>query len=214
MMKQRTFLKDKAYEALKTFLMDGTYPPGTFLSERKLGGQLGMSKTPIRAALERLETEGFIATAPQQGIVVRELSLREIREHYEIRIALETYIVQQIAGKLISEQLNQLEENLAMQQARMENGDTLGHVEADADFHLLLADFLGNAEILKVMQHQRDKMFRVTVQISVQNPPRMESSLIEHTEIFDAIKNGDGDLAAERIKTHFETGKSYLLQTQ
>jgi DNA-binding FadR family transcriptional regulator len=64
------------------------------------------------------------------------------------------------------------------------------------------------------MQHQRDKMFRVTVQISVQNPPRMESSLTEHTKIFYAIKNGDGDLAVKLIRAHFEAGKSYLLQTQ
>jgi DNA-binding GntR family transcriptional regulator len=210
-MMKRTFLKDKAYEELKKLIMDGTYSPGTFLSERKLGEQLGMSKTPVRAALERLETEAFIATAPQQGIIVRELSLREIREHYEIRIALETYIVQQIAGKLTPAQLRKLEENLAIQQDCMESEDINGHVEADADFHLLLADFLGNVEIKKVMQHQRDKMFRVAVQISVQNPPRMSSSLNEHNQIFDAIRNGDGDLAVERIQAHFEAGKRYLL---
>lgn len=208
---KRTFLKDKAYEELKTLLMNGTYPPDTFLSERKLGQQLGMSKTPIRAALERLETEGFVATAPQQGIIVRELSLREIREHYDIRTALETYIVQQITGKLTKTQIALLEENLETQRACMEKGDTNGHVEADAAFHLLLVDILGNEEIKKVMQHQREKMFRVAVQISIQNPPRMEGSLEEHTEILAAIKNSDGDLAAELIHAHFEAGKRYLL---
>ena len=210
-MTQRTFLKEKAYEELKTLLMDGTYSPGTFLSERKLGEQLGMSKTPIRAALERLEAEGFVATAPQQGIIVRELSLREILEHYEIRTALETYIIQQITGKLTEGQIAQLGANLAAQQASMESGDTNGHVEADADFHLLLADFLGNEEIKQVMQHQRDKMFRVAVQISRQNPPRMRSSLAEHTALFEAIRDGNADLAAERIRAHFEAGKRYLL---
>ncbi len=210
-MEQRTFLKDKAYQELKTLLLDGSYPPGSFLSERKLGNQLGMSKTPIRAALERLEAEGFVATAPQQGIIVRELSLREIREHYEIRAALESYIAQQIAGKLTKGQILALKKNLEIQKACILCGDINGHVEADADFHQLLAGFLGNVEIQKVMQHQRDKMFRVALQISRQNPARMQSSLAEHIGIFEKILAGDGDLAVEKIRGHLETGKQYLL---
>lgn len=210
-MTERTFLKDTAYETLKALLLEDAYPPGTFLSERKLGAQLGMSKTPIRAALERLEAEGFISTAPQQGILVRELSLREIRDHYEIRTALETYIVRQITGKLSQTQIAQLEANLTHQHACIQNGDTHGHVEADAAFHLLLADFLGNHEIKKVMQHQRDKIFRVAVQISRRNPPRMGDSLAEHRKIFAAIRNGDRSLAADLVQAHFEAGKRYLL---
>ena len=208
---ERTFLKDRAYQELKTMLLDGSYSPGTFLSERKLGEQLGMSKTPIRAALERLEAEGFVATAPQQGIIVRELSLRQIREHYEIRAALESYIVQQIAGKLIPEQILALEKNLETQKTCIILGDIRGHVEADAEFHQLLAGFLGNDEIQKVMQHQRDKMFRVALQISQKNPTRMNASLDEHISIFEMIRDGDEKQAVALVREHFETGKRYLL---
>jgi DNA-binding GntR family transcriptional regulator len=91
-------LKEQAYQQLKQMLVDGTYVPGTFLSERRLAEQLGMSKTPVRAALERVEAEGYVTVSPQQGIVVRELSLREIKEHFEIRMALETHIVRRLAG--------------------------------------------------------------------------------------------------------------------
>jgi len=161
-------------------LLTGIFSPGTFLSERKLGDQLGMGKTPIRAALERLEAEGFIATAPQQGILVREFSIDEIRDHYEIRAALETYIVQQIAGKLTAVQITMLEDNLRIQKTCIDAGDISGHVDVDAGFHLLMADYLGNEEIKKVMQHQRDKIFRVAIQISKRNPPRMQTSLSEH----------------------------------
>jgi DNA-binding GntR family transcriptional regulator len=210
-MKQTLLLKDKAYQELKVLLLDGSYSPGTFLSERNLGEQLGMSKTPIRAALERLEAEGFVTTAPQQGIIVRELSLREMREHYEIRAALESYIVQQIAEKLSPDQIAAVENNLETQLACIQSGDVKGHVQADADFHLLLAGFLGNAEIQKVMQHQRDKMFRVTLQISCQCPARMQTSLAEHTMLFEEIREGHADFAAKKIQAHLETGKQYLL---
>src|SRR4051794_4236895 len=84
----RSFLKDEAYEKIKGRLLEGDYAPGSFLSERQLAENLGMSKTPVKAALERLESEGFIAVSPQQGIVVRELSVREIADQYEIRAAL------------------------------------------------------------------------------------------------------------------------------
>src|SRR5580700_8790566 len=87
----RSFLKDRAYERIKSRLLNNDYPPGTFLSERQLAENLGMSKTPVKAALERLESEGLIAVSPQQGIVVRELSVHEIADLYEIRAALESY---------------------------------------------------------------------------------------------------------------------------
>jgi DNA-binding GntR family transcriptional regulator len=207
----RTYLKDRAYAVLKGLLLDGTILPGEFLSERKLGEMLGMSKTPIRSALERLEVEGFVKTAPQQGILVRELSIREIRDHYEIRAALETYIVQQLAGKLSSEQTAELEYNLSRQQACIDSGDIPGHVAADAAFHLLLASYFGNHEIQKVMQHQRDRIFQIAIQISRRHPPRMQASLEEHRGIFESLQDGDGEVAALRVKQHFESGKKFLL---
>ena len=91
---ERVLLKDQAYENLKNLILEEVFAPGTFLSERQLAARLDMSKTPIRSALERLETEGYVAVSPQQGIVVRESSLREIVDLFDIRIALEVFVVQ------------------------------------------------------------------------------------------------------------------------
>src|SRR5437899_8390145 len=96
----RALLKDRAYDRIKVRLLNDDYPPGSFLSERQLAENLGMSKTPVKAALERLESEGFISVSPQQGIVVRELSVHEIADQYEIRAALESYTVRALAGRL------------------------------------------------------------------------------------------------------------------
>jgi DNA-binding GntR family transcriptional regulator len=112
---------------------------------------------------------------------------------------------------LNAEQISALEQNLETQQACIHTGDVSGHVQADADFHLLLAAFLGNAEIQKVMQHQRDKMFRVALQISRQNQDRMQISLAEHTRLFEEIRAGNGDFAVSKIQAHLEAGKHYLL---
>jgi DNA-binding GntR family transcriptional regulator len=112
---------------------------------------------------------------------------------------------------LSPEQIAVLEHNLETQQECIQNEDVHGHVQADADFHLLLAGILGNAEIQKVMQHQRDKMFRITLQISRQNPARMQTSLAEHTMLFKEIRAGNGDFATKKIQAHLEAGKQYLL---
>ena len=82
-----------------------------------------MSKTPVKAALERLEVEGFITVSPQQGIVVRELSVHEIADLYEIRAALESYTLRAIAGRLTAEQVRRLRANLKAQEAIRGTGD-------------------------------------------------------------------------------------------
>src|SRR5690349_10880032 len=96
----RSLLREEAYRALKALLITSHRPPEPFLSERKLARQLGMSNTPIRSAIERLEAEGFITISPQQGILVRELTSKEIADQYEIRQVLESFVLQQLAGRL------------------------------------------------------------------------------------------------------------------
>src|SRR6185503_14051620 len=112
----RRLLADRAYDALKSSLQSGKYPPGTFLSERQLALGLGMSKTPLKSALVRLEQEGFLRISPQQGIVVREPSVQEIVEIFDLREAIETFVVRRIAGKLTSDQASQIKQNLRKQE--------------------------------------------------------------------------------------------------
>lgn len=108
----RELFKNIAYEELRSRFDNRLCPPGTFLSERQFAEELGMSKTPVKAALERLELEGFITVSPQSGIVVRELILDEITQMYEIRLALDAFVLRSLAGRLTSEQLAKWEFNL------------------------------------------------------------------------------------------------------
>ncbi len=119
----RGLLKEQAYVELKQLILSGAIAPGSFLAERQLAGRLGMSKTPVRAALERLELEGFVTVSPQQGILVRDLSLHEIADQYEIRIALEAFVVRHVAGRLAAPQVERLRDNLHEQEATARTGD-------------------------------------------------------------------------------------------
>ncbi len=208
---ERSLLKDRAYEELKQRIQDATFEPGSFLSERQLAARLGMSKTPVKAALERLEAEGFIAVSPQQGIVVRELSLQEISDQFEIRQALESFVVRSVAGTLDQEEAARVIDNLHCQQQAADDRDITSAVALDAEFHRLFCEFLGNQEIIRVMTHLREKIHRVITWVFDQETDRLQTSVAEHRLIADAVLAGDVDRAVSALEEHLRYGKQQLL---
>jgi DNA-binding GntR family transcriptional regulator len=204
-------LKKRAYTALKGLLVSGPLVPGSFLSERQLAKQLGMSNTPVRAALERLEAEGFITISPQQGIVVRELSIREIIDHYELREALETFVIRKLAGRLTAEQVGRVRANLDDQRRSLDARDFERNVALDAEFHTLFCGFLGNDQIARVMLQLRDKIHRAIVSIAKQDLGRIMESYREHRGIADAVAAGEAERAAALLVEHLEAGRSSIL---
>jgi DNA-binding GntR family transcriptional regulator len=203
-------LKQRAYVELKRQILSGRLSPGMMLSERQLASELKMSKTPVHAALERLEVDGLVTVAAQQGIVVRAISSQEIGDHFEIREALEPFVVERLAGRLIPEQVRRLEQNLADNLQAVRGEDVDDNVRLDAEFHLLLCEFLGNGEISRVMAQIREKAHGVIHHISSKLPDRMAVSLAEHRSITDAILAGDAPAAAERMKLHLRNGLQCL----
>ena len=161
----RSLLKDKAYEVIKKKIMDEEFPPGSFLAERKLALMLGMSKTPIKSALERLANEGFVTIAPQQCVLVRDLPIDEIADQYEIRTALESYVVRGLARRITADQVEQLRASPALRRETLDTVKVEDWVELDAAFHLLLAEQFGNQAIYRVMLDLRDRMHRVITRV-------------------------------------------------
>jgi DNA-binding GntR family transcriptional regulator len=208
---ERGLLKERAYADIKRQILSGALAPGSFLAERQLAARLGMSKTPVRSALERLESEGFLSISPQQGAIVRDLSVHEIADQYEIRMALETFVARALAGKLTAEQVGLVRANLREQHANLRAGDVDRGVALDEDFHALFCEFLGNQEVLRVMGQLRDKTHRVIFRVFTINRERMVKSYDEHRGIGEAIIGGDASLAASRIEEHLRYGMEFLL---
>lgn len=206
----RSLMKERAYAEIKRAILNGDIAANAFIAERQLAELLGMSKTPVRAALERLAAEGFVSVSPQQGVVIRDLTVHEIADHYEIRVALETYVVRTLAGRLTSEQHGRLQANLDAV-AGLGDADAARAVALDTEFHGLFCEFLGNAEILRVMAQLREKIHRVITKVFQINAGRISSSFAEHRAIVDAVAQGDPGLAARLVEEHLEYGKQCLL---
>ncbi len=208
----RKLLADRAYEALKGSLTSGAYPPGSFLSERRIAARLRMSKTPVKAALVRLEMEGFVRISPQQGIVVREPSVQEVLDLFDIREALETFVARRTAGRLAPEQTARLRENLREQGRAAREKDVEAATRLDAEFHTMICEFLGNPEISRVLWRLREKLHRIILANLTRLPERMAGSVREHAGIAQAVIRGQGDVAAERIRKHLEVGRELILR--
>lgn len=210
----RSLLKEKAYSEIKERIQDGRLAGGTFLSERQLVAILGMSKTPIKAALERLELEGFVTVSPQQGIVVRELSVREIAEQFELRKLLEGFVVKAITGKLTKKQLSPIVQNLRKQSAAESQQSVSKFIELDTEFHLLLCHAYGNTAISECLSQHRSKMHRVISQVMSKSSGRLAEAVKEHRAILAAIKSDNATLAVQLVEKHLEFGKQCLLSSR
>jgi DNA-binding GntR family transcriptional regulator len=210
-------LRDQAYRTIKKQILDEGFAPNTFLSERALSEQLGMSKTPVRLAIARLENEGFVRVSPQQGIVVLALSFEDILDYIDYRLALETFVVKQITGALSATQVQGLKDNIAEQHKLVYKKGTPAEREAmiysDMAFHRYLVALSGNRQILQAIERQQDMLYRVAGRVFQKHPARREASFLEHQTLVGHIIKGQTAKALELIEAHITRIKSLLIGT-
>jgi DNA-binding GntR family transcriptional regulator len=182
-------LSEQVYRAVRARIMDGALAPGTFLREKDLES-MGVSRTPIREALGRLATEGFLERLPHRGFRVPEESLGNLLELYPIVAALEL-----LAGRLALERftpadiarLRTLNGQLAEAQDR---GDVRGMLDLNTEFHRLISERGGNRRLASLLDDLRSQLTRLELWY-YSRLERTQRSIREHEEIIDAIERGD-----------------------
>ncbi|MBW7476118.1 GntR family transcriptional regulator [Paenibacillus oenotherae] len=202
-------LKDIAYDAIKERILDERFEPGRFLSERELIELLEMSKTPIKSALTRLETEGFVTVSSKQGIIINDLTLNRIVDIYDLRLALETFNIQAIVGRLTQEQGGLLLDNLRETEEIVGQLDIKAFARADHQFHLLLCRFAGNQEIYRVLLNYQDHLLRITLRHLRKDPSRMVGFYQDHVSIYELLAEGREE-CVDRLRDHLQLAKSKL----
>ncbi len=205
-------LQEQAYTSIKNRLITGELKGGVVLSERQVAEELGMSKTPIKAAFTRLDQEGYLKISPQHGVVVHEFTVDEIRQHMDLRMALEAFTVRSLAvNGLTDAQLAKIEENLS-EQRDVNQEDAISEViRTDVAFHLLLCQFIENPEMLKILSQLIEKQHRAISTVLSTNAPRRSASLEEHRAITAAIQDRRGHLASEMMIAHLDRGKQFFM---
>lgn len=206
----KPLLQDVAYSEIKKKIIKGGVT-GNDLNETALAKSLKMSRTPIRAALQRLEYEGFIKIYSKQGVVVEELSVKKTNDMFEFRIAIETYAMGNVVKYITDEDIEALEEIIELQHNSYLEKDAHGFLELDAHFHNELIKISNNKLFIKNMENIRDLLFRNGARIFQRDPERIIKSLNEHKEILEAVKLRDFELSLKRMENHLVNGRNTLL---
>ena len=190
---------DRAYEHVKAQVLDGTHPGGTLLSEGAVAAELGVSRTPVREAFLRLQSEGFLRLYPKRGALIVPVSLSAGREIMETRLLLETFALDTVAARGVAA-VQELGEALAAETAapHPEEGRAL---EVGRAFHSRLLAAAGNSVVSGMYAALWDQQQRLS-EASVNTPTNATEDLSEHQEIADALRNGDARTARDLLERH------------
>ena len=205
-------LAEQVFDRLETDILSGKYQHGEILTELGLVSDLGVSRTPIREALRRLEQEHIIEMTPR-GILVLGVSRQDLADILEIRIRIEGLAARLAAERITDEELAQLRETIDLQEFYVPKHDAARINGMDSKFHLLIYRFSGSIPLYDTLMPLHKKVLKYR-QASVENEVRSADSYMEHRAIFDAIAAHDGDLAEERMRAHIANAKAFIKQKE
>ncbi|GGJ63998.1 GntR family transcriptional regulator [Streptomyces brasiliensis] len=209
----RQAAKDRAYEHVKRQVLRGAYEGGDLISEGDVSRELQMSRTPVREAFLRLETEGLLRLYPQRGALVVPVSPGEVQAVLEARAVLEQFAVEKLTGGTARarEALNgELAGHLERQRELLGTADLSAFLEEDRLFHTSLLTATGNPLLWQFYGSLRDRQVRMIADSVVADPGRSETILAEHAEIADAVRAGDADRAKAAVRAHLASTRAAL----
>jgi DNA-binding GntR family transcriptional regulator len=193
--------QEEAYARLKEAILSLQLLPGEPVPETEWAERLGMSRTPIREALRRLEYEGLVTSERRRGWFVYSLSLDEIRHIFDVKVALEGFAARLAAERITGEQAARLNRALEEIALATEEQDLDAWHEADQHFHGVLFDAAGNPRLQQIVSGLNDQLHRIRAgHLALKG--RMDRSLEEHRAIAEAVLSGDGQAAEEVMRAH------------
>lgn len=192
-------LKNHAYQILKERLINCIYEPGTILNEAQLAADLGLSRTPIREAINRLESDGFVKVLPKKGVYVSDIQLSDVLQIFQTRIEIEPVALKMAAPHLPVEELLQFQKTFTGEIADIQNGFRL-----DTAMHLFIIEHCGNRYIIDMMHRLFDDNTKVVI-ASKQNQVQIHDARQEHLNIINTLLEKDYEKAEILMRTHIET---------
>ena len=192
----------RAHASIRDAILRGELEQGRMLSENELATELRMSRTPVRAALGRLQDEGWVTIYPQRGALVRELSEAEVREAAEVRHALESAGIQRsdpAHRELLSDQLA---DNVARQEQALVEGDFAAFTALASDFHRAFVEMARNAVMLEVYDRLGDRPQLTIVRSAEHISGAAEQVLAEHRTLLADARRGDWTSFAAHLEDH------------
>jgi DNA-binding GntR family transcriptional regulator len=206
-------LRDKVFTALREAILNGSLKPGQNLIETKLAEEMGVSRTPIREAIRKLELEGLVSSVPNKGVVVKGISVQDVNDIYTIRFCLEGLAARWAVARVTEEELAKLEENLDLMEFYTKRNDLTQVNSKNTEFHETIFRATKSKPLRQILSSLQEHVQRART-ASLQVPGRPEKALSEHRAIFEAFKKRDAEAAEHLITLHIKNSRDNLLKNK
>ncbi len=207
---QRKSLGQHVFENLKSAIIKGDLSPGDRLIENQLAESLGISRTPVREAIHKLEREGFLRKKPGGGFSVIGLSRDDVIETFGIRSVLESYAARLAAQKHRKQALKPLEKKIDIFQKRLDSSDFESLPDINTEFHDLLYGLSESPRLIKMINDLRDQIFRFR-QIILKDADLAKVSNQDHKDMLKRIRQGDAEGVEHLVREHLMRGQQAVL---
>lgn len=196
-------LRDVVFQTLRQAILKGELQPGERLMEIKMAEILGVSRTPIREAIRKLELEGLVVMIPRKGAAVANITEKDTKDVLEVRRTLEMFAVEVACHRITPEQMERLKKAAKAFEASKGSMDLIRIAETDMLFHEIIYEATQNERLMQMLSNLRENMYRYRIEY-LKDPNYYDSLVGEHREILNAIEQGDKEKGRVCMRNHID----------
>lgn len=204
-------LRDVVFNTLRQAILTGELKPGERLMEIHLADRLGVSRTPIREAIRKLELEGLVVMIPRKGAQVARITEKNLKDVLEVRRALDMLAVKLACSRMDDEYKKQLREACDDFARVVKNNNTKDITEADVRFHDIINKATGNDRLIQLVNNLAEQMYRYRLEY-IKDAAYHNRLVAEHEEIYSAIMDGDEERAAKAVVLHIDNQEETIIK--
>jgi len=196
-------LREVVFNTLRKEILRGDLKPGERLMEIQLANRLGVSRTPVREAIRKLELEGLVLMIPRRGAEVAKITEKNLRDALEVRRTLEKLAVTLACQRISDEEIEQLKTSVNHVAIFLNKNDLMGMARADEEFHDVIYKATNNQKLIKILNNLSEQVYRYRVEyLKQKNTPAQ--IIREHKELLSAIEARNEELASEIAAIHID----------
>lgn len=204
-------LRDVVFNTLRQAILTGELKPGERLMEIHLANKLGVSRTPIREAIRKLELEGLVTMIPRRGAEVAQITEKSMNDVLEVRRAMDALCVELACDRISPEELEQLKDACDVFEAVVKTGDVKKIAQADVALHDIIVRATGNQRLVQLVNNLSEQMYRYRFEY-IKDSSQHERLVEEHRIIYQSIVQKDKKTASQAAKTHIDNQEKSIIR--
>ncbi|HEY9063118.1 MAG TPA: GntR family transcriptional regulator [Pseudobacteroides sp.] len=205
-------LRDVIFDSLREAIIAGELKPGERLMEVQLAEKMGVSRTPVREAIRKLELEGWVVMTARKGASVANLSVKDIMDVLEVRAALDGEAAFLSAVRIREDELKEIKNIEALFEKSVEKGNFQDIVKKDVEFHEVIYKSSRNDKLMQIVSNLREQVHRFRI-IYTKDYSITQNLVKEHIEILEAIASRDAKKAQKAAYAHIENQKEAIVKS-